>query len=150
MKKILKKDQKNFVTQVIDLLNKARVQEIKQLSFGKQYKLSTIFGYLGVTIREEHEYCYSVFMKFDKIEDMELFYKCFSKHEDINKFSFKWNIHNSDKEYVLDLLEERLSNLEYVKKVVKIADALKESFDTIFNWSESEINQTFNSLYNGR
>ena len=61
---------------------------------------------------------YSVFMQFQESEkfNIDSFYATFSKYEVINPYSFKWNIHNSDPEYILNEFEERLSNLEHLSK----------------------------------
>lgn len=68
---------------------------------------------------------YSVYMKFierDKF-DLDLFYHCFSK--DINPYTYKWNIHNSNPEYVLDTIEERLDNLNWLNDKDNLEITLK-------------------------
>jgi hypothetical protein len=59
---------------------------------------------------------YTIFFKFLEDFDVEFFYRYFSKNEGINRHSKKWNLHNSDSDYVLSELDERLNNLVYILK----------------------------------
>ena len=77
--------------------------------------IDTPFGKMYVRAEKSSNIeLYSVFMRFVEDFDIELFYKVFSKHENINKFSKKWNIHNTDYDYVLTELDERLNNLQHL------------------------------------
>ena len=82
-------------------------------------QIDTPFGLMYVRAeKENHHKLYSVFMKFENEFDIELFYSLFSRHENINRFSKKWNLHNENPEYVLDTLDERLNNLQYLLKKI--------------------------------
>lgn len=39
-----------------------------------------------------------------------------SEYEVINPFSFKWNLHSSNCDYILNELDERLNNLKWLTK----------------------------------
>lgn len=56
----------------------------------------------------------SIYIRFLEDFDVSFFYKYFSKNEVFNSFSKKWNIHNTNAEYVLDEFEERINNLNYI------------------------------------
>lgn len=70
---------------------------------------------------------YSVRMKFIDMDkfDLDLFYHCFSKHENINPYTHKWNIVSSDPQYVLVTIEERLDNLNWVNDKDNLEITLK-------------------------
>ena len=82
------------------------------------YEINTIFGKLYLRYDPSPRIkVYSVFMRFTESKkfDLKKFHSFFSKHENINTFSFKWNLHNSNPEYILDELEERLDNLHWLE-----------------------------------
>lgn len=86
----------------------------------KQYNvvdnhIDTPFGLMYVRAEKtDNQKLYSVYMRFKEDFDIEMFFKYFSRHESINSHSKKWNIHNQDADYVLNELEERLDNLQYI------------------------------------
>lgn len=92
-------------------------KSVKQL-FKGSYQIETIWGGLEIHIDPSPKIkIYSVFMRFTEKSKFNLpcFIDTFSDYENINKYSLKWNIHNSDPNYVLDLLDMRLNNLEFIK-----------------------------------
>lgn len=59
---------------------------------------------------------YTVYMRFLEDFEIDYFFRYFSKNETINRGSKKWNIHNSNEDYVLNEVDERLNNLNYILK----------------------------------
>ena len=93
------------------------VKNIFQKYGVKDNHIDTPFGLMYVRAdKMNHNRLYSVFMRFENEFNIDMFYYLFSRHENINRFSKKWNIHNQDPEYVLDTLDERLDNLQYLLK----------------------------------
>ena len=89
---------------------------------GVYYFKNNTFGDFKLSFEKTKELgC--VYFKFtsDKF-NLELFYKLFNSNASINRFSFKWNIINGDFEYVLNEIEERLENLNFLndKKNVEL------------------------------
>ena len=77
--------------------------------------IDTPFGLLRVRVEKANNIkLYSLFMQFTQDFDIEMFYRYFSKHENINRFSKKWNLHTSNFEYLLGELDERLDNLNHI------------------------------------
>ena len=84
---------------------------------GEVYYTFTPFGVIRISLSADgRNKLYSVFMRFMDDFDINLFYRYFSRHESINRFSKKWNLHNSDPDYILNELDERLNNLTYILK----------------------------------
>lgn len=59
---------------------------------------------------------YTVFMRFLEDFEIEYFFKYFANDGAINAHSKKWNLHDSNPEYVLDEVDMRLSNLSQILK----------------------------------
>lgn len=59
---------------------------------------------------------YSIYFRFLEDFDISFFFRYFSKYEVINKHTKKWNLHNGNVEYILNELDERLNNLNYILK----------------------------------
>lgn len=92
-----------------------QVKEIFDTYNVEDNHIDTPFGSLYVRAEKtNNQKLYSFYMRFENDFDIQLFYKWFSKYENINRYSKKWNIHNIDAEYVLTELDERLNNLQYL------------------------------------
>jgi hypothetical protein len=80
--------------------------------------IETVFGKLRVKPSPSPRIkLYSIFMVFTEKEkfDQQKFEDTVATG-DFNKHSLKWNILNTDPEYVLNEFEERLDNLKYIKE----------------------------------
>ncbi len=141
--KIKKAIQQKFFKDATNLLVKYSAEKVDFIG-NEYFELNTVFGKLLIKVDKDSSYLFTVFMRFETFDDS--FYKFFSRHE-INNHSFKWNLHSEDGEYILNELEERLDNLVYTNKVIRISDALNERIEDIMDWREEKINETFNSLY---
>ena len=140
MRKITKLVMKQFNKEVVSILNKFGAKETDK----EYYELNTIFGKLLIRIDSTPSELYTVFMRFETLDNQ--FYQFYDRR-DINTHSYKWNLHSWDDDYVLTELEERLSNLEYANKVVRVADAIDEMIVDVMAWDESAIDEAFNELY---
>lgn len=82
------------------------------------YIVNTVFGDLKIILDPAPRIkLYTIFMRFTQPEsyDHNKFRLWYSERDKPSKNSLKWNIHNSNPEYVLDLLEERVNNLVWLK-----------------------------------
>ena len=73
------------------------------------FKIKTFLGILNISFWER-SINYSTFMRFDSPFILEDFKMIFPK-DTINRFTFKWNIHEEDKNYNLKILKDRLDKL---------------------------------------
>lgn len=105
--------------------NKEFVQICKNYSyeFAPQYENqirfigNTPFGKIQVIADPSPKIkLYTVYFRFLEDFDINFFYRYFSKNENINKFSKKWNLQNTLSDYVLNEVDERLNNLNYILK----------------------------------
>lgn len=142
--KILKSRQRNFAKQANAIILNHGAESVSKSAHDYQYKLNTVFGVLNIRIDQDCSIMFSVFMKFETFSGP--FYEFFSNQE-INSFSYKWNLHSSDDDYILNELEERFSNLDYANKVIRISDALNESIATVSGWEEEKINRVFLDIH---
>ena len=82
-----------------------------------RYTIDTPFGKMQIISSPSPKIkLYTIYFKFLEDFDIDYFYRYFSKNEVINRYTKKWNLHNSDAEYILDVLDERLNNLTYILK----------------------------------
>lgn len=82
-----------------------------------EFNINTVFGNLRIYPNPSPKIkSYAVFMRFTEPEryDHKRFEDLYCKYNKPSKFSLKWNIHNSDPEFVLDELEERINNLVWL------------------------------------
>lgn len=112
MSKNLKKDQKDFYSDALALLDTYTAIERKQDHTMKGfentvYVFETVCGVLRVTVRLENTYGYHIFLKFDTL-DQAIFDKYVGNRNDLNTHSYKWNVSASSSWFVLTELEERL------------------------------------------
>ena len=73
------------------------------------FKIKTFLGVLNISFWES-SILYSTFMRFNDPFILEDFKTIFPK-DNINRFTFKWNIHEEDKKYNLIILKDRLDKL---------------------------------------
>lgn len=73
------------------------------------FKIKTFLGILNVTFWE-NSIDYSTFMRFNAPFNLETFKTIFPRDR-INRFTFKWNIHEDDNIKNLKILKERLDTL---------------------------------------
>lgn len=109
---------KQFIKKADSICKEWDCKKLDQNIFQGSYTVETIWGNLEINLDPSPKIkVYSIFMRFTEKSkhNLRCFYDTFSEHENINKYSLKWNIHNSDAEYVLDLLDERLNNLRFIK-----------------------------------
>lgn len=80
-----------------------------------RYTIETPFGKMQIISSPSPKIkFYTIFYQFLEDFDVEYFYRYFSKNENINRFSKKWNVHTSDINWAFDTLDERLNNLKYI------------------------------------
>lgn len=80
-----------------------------------RYTMQTPFGKMQIISSPSPRIkLYSIYFRFLEDFDISYFYRYFSEYETINKHTKKWNLHNGSPEYILDELDERLSNLKYI------------------------------------
>lgn len=85
----------------------------------ERFSIDTAFGTLTVRADPTPKIkLYSIYMRFkDYRKENYLVLNGKEKYfSNTPSSSGKWNIHNSDEEYVLNLFEERLSNILYLSK----------------------------------
>lgn len=98
---------------------KGIISEYEHTKSGEHYIIETVFGKLRIkpdpTPRIK---LYSIFMMFTEKEkfNQQKFDDTVATG-DFNTHSLKWNILHTDPEYVLNEIEERLENLNYLKTI---------------------------------
>ena len=73
------------------------------------FKIKSFLGVLNISFWES-SILYSTFMRFESPFNLESFRVIFPK-DNINRFTFKWNTHEEDKNYNLKILKDRLDTL---------------------------------------
>lgn len=92
-----------------------------KLSGENEYNINTVFGNLWFRLDPSPKIkVYSIFMRFtdDDKFNIDLFKELISDYDAPSTYSLKWNLHNYDAEYILDQLDERLNNFEYLNQKV--------------------------------
>ena len=84
MKKNSKADQKNFISEVTQFIGTTGATKVTEHDWrDNEYRMDTKRGGLYIYVDNEHDYCYTVFMRFDKPQ------------EDLgNQYSGKHNMHS--------------------------------------------------------
>ena len=107
MKRILKKDSKDFQTKVINMFIKygAEPDNIRGYKDDiKGYKINTKLGSLHVSVFDDNIHIYSIYSRFYNVELARQFYKC-------NPYNGKYNFFDSDKECCINQFERYLAEL---------------------------------------
>lgn len=108
---------KDFNKQVKEICTRWNFDFKPQYEGQIRYEGSTPFGTMQViSDPSPRRKLYTIYFKFIGDFDLTGFYDYFSKHENINKYSGKWNLHYIDAECILNELDERLNNLDYISK----------------------------------
>lgn len=108
MKKILKAKQKKFVKDVhaglLELGGKIIANEL--LTYCTKFEFDSIVGKLEVTLRHDHDYCYTLFAVFDEPSKAKDKFNC-------NPHTGKYNIHIAkDSILVEEAVEQALMHIE--------------------------------------
>ena len=93
-------------------------KEVRNSIGSNETILNTIYGPLKIRLEKaDNIKLYSLFMRFTNFKDSAKhpFEDIKGAYDPFNKFSHKWNLHNTDAEYILDILDERIDNLNYIK-----------------------------------
>ncbi len=107
-RKISKKRQAQFVKDVKAILKELGAEENNtHIYTGYNYTIDTIAGKLQIAIRDDQNYVFSIFCRFDDVQTAveELDGPAF---QHLNEFSGKWNFH-SNREEGLELFKIELS-----------------------------------------
>ena len=106
MAAIIKKEYSQFLE---DSKNLIEMYDFGTEKTERGFKIKTFLGILNISFWES-SILYSTFMRFESPFNLESFRVIFPK-DNINRFTFKWNIHEEDKNYNLKILKDRLDTL---------------------------------------
>lgn len=106
MRPINKKEYSQFLE---DSKNMIESYDFETEKTERGFKIKTFLGVLNISFWES-SILYSTFMRFDSPFNLESFSVIFPK-DNINRFTFKWNIHEEDENYNLKILKDRLDKL---------------------------------------
>lgn len=120
MKKHTKEVQKTFYKEALEIINEHCTHTGNELY---PYRITTRWGELGVSVHEENEIVFGVYMKFlepDKVNANEINKTLCSKKNVLNDnisratSNTKWNILSVLPNWVLGELDERLSSIKWL------------------------------------
>ncbi len=108
MKRITKNQSESFITGIKDSLILLGATPTTNGSYHIPLELNTIVGNLLINIDIEHKHCYTVYTRFEDVEQAKVKFDC-------NPYSGKWNFHivvNTP----LEAIEQILSAIEQTQK----------------------------------
>ncbi len=98
---------KKFIEKILEL---GALPIVNRMDFMTSFELKTIVGRLVINLYNEHNYCYTVFSRFDDVDKAKLKFDC-------NSYSGKYNIHASGSSNTVDeAVKEAIQHFECTLK----------------------------------
>lgn len=105
MKKITKKEMKEFIKEATQILSECDVEKGNSEYYSQENTFSINSDYLGklsIKIDGDSSYCYTIFARFENVDIAK-------KHFNCNPYSGKHNCHSYNKEEAIYFLDELLN-----------------------------------------